>query len=38
MVYSQDTSSGIGSIPEGQTWYICSKGATNFIGKQKFSF
>ncbi|PKK67569.1 hypothetical protein RhiirC2_714018 [Rhizophagus irregularis] len=31
MVYSQDTSSGIGSIPEGQTWYICSKGATNFI-------
>ncbi|RIA82448.1 hypothetical protein C1645_835353 [Glomus cerebriforme] len=33
MVYSQeaDTSSGIGAIPEGQTWYICSKGITNYI-------
>ncbi|RIA92771.1 hypothetical protein C1645_45508 [Glomus cerebriforme] len=33
MVYSQteDTSSGLGTIPDGQTWYICSKGLTNYI-------
>jgi len=34
MVYSQgggDTSSGIGTIPDGQTWYICSEGITDFI-------
>ncbi|CAG8464807.1 5133_t:CDS:10 [Funneliformis caledonium] len=34
VVYSQDsadTNFGIGVIPEYQTWYICSKGLTNYI-------
>jgi len=30
-VYSQDISRGIGAIPNGQTWYTCSKGLTNFV-------